>query len=334
MYPINLTNIYPLQNYKQSLNTCRTNVPNDKNSLRFKGHVGVEELKVLKDKQLLIQETKLFREYETLKKICSCLSDFPKHPRIVVGACSTGEEAFSLNMLTQNLNPEIIGFDIGKRAIQQAQTSTVILAKPKAAKDEHMVNLCRIKAYDDNFLGFDKKNLTKIEQEQKDLFNASFEEVELPKKTFREKLKDYLDKTLFSDYIVELDKKAFKIKEEKNNCLFFEGNILNTDKIISNNSVSCFTFRNALYHILTTNISGTHRYHLNEQKGEALMTRIAENVNKALCKNGIFVLGETEHKQGTNMDLVCNTLKKTGFIEHPDNTNKIYCNIWKKVEDV
>ena len=105
-----------------------------KANTNFKGHGGHEILEIGKDSLLLRHETAFFREYNTLNKGINYLRQhFPKekNPRIIVGACSTGEEALSIKMLMPDKKPKILGFDISPNSIAEAKTGIYTISQPK-----------------------------------------------------------------------------------------------------------------------------------------------------------------------------------------------------------
>ena len=103
---------------KQNMYTGTIPVQND--TVQFKGRVGHEIIKSGKKNLTLIQETAFFREPKTLDYAVEYaknkFADASKL-RIIVGACSSGEEALSFKMLMNGKKAEILGFDAGESAI-------------------------------------------------------------------------------------------------------------------------------------------------------------------------------------------------------------------------
>lgn len=161
----------------------------------FKGHLGSE--KILKNgvKLVLRHETALFRDMQTKNFVRDYIhKNFSDKSKIkmVVGACCSGEEAFTYSMLLDSLKPKltILGFDLSKKSIEQANTGKIIMQEAKGVP-EKLMDLYSSN-FKDSFLCFKpQKKLTSEQLEQKKLFDEFFEitpEVYKEKETLRYKI--------------------------------------------------------------------------------------------------------------------------------------------------
>lgn len=106
------------------------------------------------------------------------------------------------------------------------------------------------------------------------------------------------------------------------------------NKIVPEGKAHMITFSNALYHLVTEDAGfcGVRRQIPLKSMLE-IFEEIAKQTNKTLVKKGLFVLGEREDKQMTNIKLFCEILKENGFREATNPSNR-YCNIWQKYKDI
>lgn len=305
----------------------------------FKGHGGTELLELGKDALLLRHETSFFREYNTLNKSINYLRQhFPneRNPKIIVGACSTGEEALSIKMLMPDKKPQILGFDIGPNSIEEAKSGVYTISQPKDDTSKEYLAWRGFSAYKDEFLGFGNPK-TRNQKILKNLFNNTFTQISedsTPGKT--NPVKKFINKLrflFFKDINPEFNDKTFALKDPKNTgCKFIQGDIQHLDEIAPEGQAHAISFRNAIYHLLTTN-NQSERIPKPVEEAEPILKQVAKQINKALTKNGIFILGEREDKQLTDTKLLSKVFKENGFKEVAKTKNG-YCNIWAKIKDV
>lgn len=282
----------------------------------------------------LIQETSLFREPSTLEYVTNYIhNNFHDKPNknIVVGACATGEDLYSIKMLMDSVGEKanFIGFDLGKKAIQSAQSYKIVMGNPKD-KNFHKENHL-IQAYKDSFLAYDSnRHLNKVEKKYKKLFDENFKKTNQNDSSFKGTLFG-LKMAITGGEPKEINYKEFKLNPEKrDNCKFVQGNILELDKTVPENSADALFFRNALYHLLTTT-EDSKRTTLPCKKARKVMKKITEQVHKALKKDGLLVFGEREYAQKTNWYIVSDVLKKNGF-KPVFGVEKQVASVWKKVD--
>ena len=328
------------------MHTINNNTPiyyqtktNPAKTTNFKGHGGHEILEIGKDTLLLRHETAFFREYNTLNKGINYLRQhFPKEksPRIIVGACSTGEEVLSIKMLMPDKKPKILGFDISPNSIAEAKTGIYTISQPKDDVSRNFISWLGISAYKDEFLGFGKPKTHK-EKIMKNLFNNNFTQIaekSTPKQNPIKRFFNKLSFILLRDINPEFNDKIFALKDPKNTgCKFIQGDIQHLDKIVPKGKAHAISFRNAIYHLVTMENENDERIQIPLKIAEPTLNHVAKQINKALTKDGIFILGEREDKQLTDTKLLSKVLKKNGFKEVAKTKNG-YCNIWAKIKDV
>ena len=307
-------------------------------TIQFKGRVGHEVIKSGKRNLTLIQETAFFREPDTLNRAVQYIQNrfagIPKI-RIIVGACSSGEEALSFKMLMKTKKTEILGFDAGEDAIKKANKHIYQISIPKDKKNEEFANEIGLSAYKDGYLSFSKRPLTGMHRKHQKLFNKFFEEIETPehKTSFVTKFRNYLLEKMGRVPDIEIKSKTYKLKHpETLNCNFMVGNIEQMDKFIPKGKAHILSFRNAFYHIMNENTEYC-RTPLPQDELKPILTNIGKQANRVLKKDGLFILGEHEDLQGSNMELLSEVLKECGFTEAAKRKNK-YCNIWKKTQEL
>lgn len=310
-----------------------------KANTNFKGHGGHEILEIGKDSLLLRHETAFFREYNTLNKGINYLRQhFPKekNPRIIVGACSTGEEALSIKMLMPDKKPKILGFDISPNSIAEAKTGIYTISQPKDDISRKFISWLGISAYKDEFLGFGKPKTHK-EKILKNLFNKNFTQIAENSAPEKNPIKKFFNKLCFKflkNIDPEFNDKIFALNDPKNTgCEFIQGDIQHLDEIAPKGKAHAISFRNAMYHLITMNNENEERIQKPIEEVEPMLNHVAKQINKALTKDGIFMLGELEDKQLTDTKLLSRIFKENGFKEVAKTKNG-YCNIWAKVKDV
>ena len=306
-------------------------------TVSFKGHLGAETIVKNGSKLVLKHETALFRDLETKKfvkeYILKNLSDKP-NIKMVVGACSSGEEAFSYSMLLDSLKSKlsIIGFDLSEKSIAEAKSGKILMQATKGSPDEY-VSLYT--SFDkESFLCFDTKIPLNIEQiEQKRLFDEFFEttsKVCQEKVPLSYKIQRWIFAKFFNRRLPIFINREAKIKDGKfGNCSFKVGDILNLKDVTGGEKADVITFSNAMYH-LTTNDIANGMLRAPKENSEEIVRKIAINVKQNLNPNGIFVLGENEVSQMMDSTTVPKIFKELGF-EPLNRTEKHFENVWKLI---
>lgn len=296
--------------------------PYDKNFPQiqsFTGHTQAEGF-YQKGIRYLAHQTAFFREPVTLERvkryIIKNFSD-KKEINILVGACSTGEEAYTLSMLLNGLKSKvnIIGFDVSKNTVNQARKGKVLMQTSIVETEREMF-------LKDSYLVFSNKNdLTKQQNDYKQMFDENF--VPIKGKYFR--IYNNI-KRFFTDLNPNIGRRSryFQIKDGHiQNCRFVEGDIRELDKLDAPEKVDVLFFRNAFYHLLNTC--------RNEEQQEKVLTQIISGVRNKLGKNGIFVNGEDDGIQISNYTLIPRVMIKMGF-EPINLTIEGTASIWKKLD--
>lgn len=302
--------------------------------VNFKGHAGCENIITrLGMRESVTTETRFFRDYESIKFGIKYINEVFKNLKekyFIVGACSTGEDMHSLKMLMGNNPVKITGFDIGKETIEQAKSGIFNLYTPADIKTSKYTRIVDIHTYDDAFLAFDKPDLTPEQKELKKLFDNHFESIDTKDKMIY-KLKEKFRK-IFDITYAEFNKLKFRYKNPDNSLEFKIGDIRDFKDILPNKKGQLFTFKNSFYHIVTDNNYCT-RQELPEKQIKPMLDNIFKNINKSLDKNGLFIMGEKEDEQRTNIHVIAKSLLENGFlpIRMPDRP---YLNIWKKVKEI
>lgn len=282
------------------------------NNINFKGHCGSELIKYGKESFLLTTETAFGRGLDTLDFAVNNINKkFPnkKTKRFVVGACSTGEEVWTLKML-ENEPVEILGFDIAPRALKTAQKGIYTFLSPNS----RMVRLFKNDdGYKDLFLAYGKAQ-THNEEQIYNMFHKMFE-----------------NKKVSKFNIFKRNKKFYKLKEAQPECKFIKGDINNIPQIIQEQKCQIFSFRNAFYHLLTYN-NGIDREERDPRKIRQMLDNIFKTVNKLLDKKGLFLMGEEENTQCNNINFVFKALLDNGFI--PIRRNEKFYDAWEKAKEV
>ncbi len=305
----------------------------DCDSVHFTGHVQSE--KIFRDGyQFLIHQTAFDREPQTKEFVCNYIREnFGNKDKIkiVSGGCSTGEEPVSYSMRLYNIRDkvDILGIDLGKKAIKQAQSRKYIFEIP-SNKFDFPTELGVETPYTDLYLLSDSdKGLTAQQKMFKSLFKEFFKPSEKKvKKPFWEWLQDLTDKRNgFTP--LELTRKEFELKEGMaDNCKFVRGDVCDIEKILGNDKADVISFCNSLYHLTTAESYHGERFAIYDSEGiiEELMTKFKNCLNK----NGIIVFGENEAPQLVDKDgKVERVMKKLGFIPL-NKTENHEANVWKK----
>lgn len=325
--------------------TIRMTSAND--SVEFKGHFRTNKLPGI----LSIQETAFFREMPTLegmkKYIATAFKD-RHHIRIANFGCSSGEEAYTMAMLLDDLpqKVEIDGYDLDQKAVDSAKRGISPIGNLKCS------GIMPLNAFDDTYLAFNQDApLTPEKSKYKKLFGRFFEGVSVFKA--RPSLKE-----MVINLAVTKATKYFEVKPDiKNRCHFAQGDITKLDEFIKPGSVDVLSFRNALYHLTTVEPMPGLKLSKDEIEVRPVLEGLFDKIHTALSEDGIFVLGihSNDHELGPSdkdaNNLIYKILKEKGFepafcektdsaldqflkscgIEHSLREDKGRISIWKKV---
>lgn len=296
-------------------------------------------------REVLVQETSFFRDTKSLEYVMSYLEkNFKDKPNLKIynGACSTGEETYTLKMLSDKLNKnvEIIGFDLGKNAIDTAQNGVF----PITYDDSGFFRMINVSSYTDSYLAFDNvKGLDGKKLEYRNKFADSFVRSNKPdlekEKRNRQTVSIFetLSQIVFPNGIVKLNLPKLHTvlfepkKEVSKNVKFINANILNLDKFIEPGTADVLTFRNALYHLTTTEGKKSKKIPKKPEEVRHTLEYLFSRVSNALCQGGVFVLGNhpaDHHKNGLG-SVIYPILQKNGLVPifFEDNC----ATVWKKV---
>lgn len=286
-------------------------------TVSFKGHTGIEKTAVKGIKEL-VHETAFFRDMQTKEFVKDYIEkNFANKDKIkiLVGACSSGEEAITYSMLLDGLKNKvkILGFDLGEQAVEQAKGKKFIMQRrtDSAAQNPMLANL--FAAYKDDFIAFETKEaLTQEQKHHKQLFSEFFD---IPLETVQPEKNSVSLTTKINQWIVgkifktnfnppQIEQKIVKLKDNKAaNCEFVQGDIMKLGDITKGEKADVITFSNAMYHLISEDMAmGMRRP---KKNAEEITKKIAQNIKENLNPNGIFVLGENE---------VLQTMETTGIV--------------------
>ena len=290
--------------------------------LNFEGHIHMEKLKTESfGRKTLIQKTSFFRHTDTIKALRRYLEDNFQNCKsidIFDGACSSGEESWTIAMMLKNLPIKITGFDLGEKAIKSAQEGSYKIITPQKEihyndSKYHIEN----DAYQDSFLS--SQNLTDLDQdamEYRTLFNNFFN-------------KELSLKNLFLSIFSKNKIETYRIKPEKKDiCRFVSGDITKLKDIIKDNEADAILFRNALYHITTS--GNVHENLRDAGEIKNILNKIFKDIYDCLSEKGIFVLGthKKDHLESGQGKLIYKLLEDNGF--EPAYIEDNMVSIWKK----
>lgn len=324
-------NNYPNQHNhikNRTLNNCSTNY----NAPNFKGHLKTETI-YNKGFKFLIHQTMFNREPETKNFVCDYIkNNFSHKPniKIVSGGCSTGEEAITYSMLLYDMKNDvnILGIDLGKKAIQQANSRQYVFSvlDSKIDASEYFNDITQSEFSDNYLVNHNKKGLTPSEYRFKILFDEFFEPVP---KTKLQQLGKYLLKMIGDDNHNHLktENKVYRLKDGMaTNCTFIQGDISNIDEIINHEKVDVISFSNAMYHLTTKNLYWGEREPLENR--ESIIKNLISKFKNCLNTNGIIVFGEHEEEQMLDSTTLPKVMKDLGF-KALNKTEKHNANVWK-----
>lgn len=326
-YSINKNN--RTNNYKISSLPCDT--------VSFQGHAGIERY-AKNGIDYLKHETAFFREATTDNFVKNFIKDnFAEKNKIkiVIGGCSTGEEAVTYSMLLDDMKNkvDILGFDLSKTSIEQAKKRTYLFHKPNEKEKEELESM-GVAAYRDSYLVFDsKKQLTDDEKQNKVLFDKFFEksdEIVENKKPLIERFQDWLISKIYKEPPMAMQKKLYKLKDGKaDNCKFIQGDIEDIRGIVGEKKADVILFRNAMYHLTTKEI-GYEATRVPRKNSPIIVENICKKMKDSLSDNGLLVFGKNEHSQMVDENTLPNVMMKLGFKPLNKLDNK-QATVWQKV---
>lgn len=316
----------------------KTYTPQSPKQINFCGTAPVEKLG--KDiyvgaRKFLIQETAFFREPETLEFVKEYLTTALKHKpeiNIIDGACSKGYETYTLAMMLDNAGKKIniTGFDIGTNAIEEAKKGVFFIKQVTGNPEVCSMYKMGYSAFGDDYLAFaPQEALTEKQAEYQKMFNEFFTEI-----PYKEKfsLHDWLMGIMLKKWTPKIETKAFQIKSDKaDTCKFIQGDILRLDEIVPEHSADVLLFRNALYHLTTKEGPLNFKIPLDDEMIIPMVKNVVEQVDKAIQKDGLFVIGEhtNDHILTTGKTLY-NELENHNFSPVLKNSDGSMSYIWKK----
>lgn len=318
--------------------TSRAGIKVQSDTVSFKGHLGAEKL-AQGSIQWLRHETAFFRDIQTKEFVKEYIEkNFANKDKIkiVVGACSSGEEAITYSMLLDALKNKvkIIGFDLSQKSVEQAKSKKFLMQRIKETPDGvNQMYTGNYSAFDDVYLAFDsKKALTPEQMNYKKLFDEFFEianeAVPEEKLSLGTRFKHWYMKKLLKIYPPEFEGKIAQLKEGKAaNCKFSTGDIMNLGEVTKNEKADVITFSNAMYHLITDDIGNLGFRQLHENAKD-ITRNIARNVKENLNPKGIFVLGEEEVLQTMDNVIVPKIFKEFGF-KALNETDAHAANVWQ-----
>ena len=280
----------------------------------FKGHAQSEQL-FSKWFKILVQQTAFDREPKTKDFVCDYLRKTFNRIKIVSGGCSTGEEPLSYSMRFYDMKDcvNILGIDLGKKAIKQAKSGRFLFETPK---NSNLVldyfDSISTTPYTDSYLVSDTKGLSASQQRFKALFNKFFEPTgEKVKAPLYERLQNQALRRQGIEPL-EIERKIYKLKEGKgDNCTFVQGDINNIDTILNGEKVEAISFCNALYHLTTKDVAAEKR--VPKKNAENIVETLMQKFRNCLKDGGVVVFGENEGKQMNDFVTVPKVMKRLDF---------------------
>lgn len=244
----------------------------------------------------LVQESSFFRDLHILDFVNNYLKKLNKPIiNIISGACSQGFELLSAKMLAEDsgLKVRCLGFDIGEKAVKKANSFKYTILKPCDLITERTSSGCY-----DSFLGFTKFEEMKPEQKRlKQIFDKQFIiDQQSRKHSMLSQVSNSIEVELKENY--------------RNNILFVQGNMLEMNEFIPEQTADVFFFKNAMYHLT---------YDENDQPKtrselKKILEKAASQINRILVPQGLFVLGDLWRDHYAEIgDETYNALKNNGF---------------------
>lgn len=320
--------------------------PAIRENLQFTGHLGAEKVtkpfsqnSISNNIKFLIHETALFRDSATndfVKKYIEENFHSRDKIKIVVGACSSGEEAITQSMLLDKYKNkvDILGFDLSKQSIEEANSRKFLFQKTTENPPQKKYNINLYRAFNDVYLWNEcKEDLTAEQKHNKELFNDFFEPTNevapVLKKTLPLKIKEWYLRKVLHLYIPNFEGQYFKLKAGKaDNVKFVHGDIMNVNDILKGQKVDVFFFRNAMYHLITEETSGFRKLKTNTKD---IVTEIATQVKENLNPKGLFILGDEEWMQTMDSTIIPRALHDAGFSMLYIEPEYDYPTVWQSV---
>lgn len=303
-------------------------------NVHFKGHTQVEKY-AKKGIRKLIQQTAIGRGQRTNEQVKEYVrANFGEDDviNIVSAGCSTGEEAVTQSMMYYDMRDKvkILGIDLGKKAIKQAQSRKYIFEVPHKNYNfqDYFVSAEAVPFTDTYLVRGERKGLSAQQQYLLTMFNEFFEPTNRKIKTpFWERLHNQMERRMGIEPL-EIDRIEYRLKDGKaENCKFVCGDVTDINKITNGEKSNVIFFKNALYHMTTKDIAAFDRTLRGNAKEivKNLMSEFKDN----LKNKGLVVFGEKENYQMADYDIVPEVMTNLGF----KPLNKLetgYPNIWKK----
>lgn len=303
-------------------------------TVSFSGHTQVEKYSKI-GFNYLVHQTALGRELKTKLFVKDYIKDTFKNKKrikIVSGGCSTGEEPTTYSMLLSDMRDklDILGIDLGKSAIKQANSRKFVFEVPNnnISVCEHFKSI-ENSPYTDYYLFTNgNKGLTPEQQYFKTLFNNFFEPTDKKIRTpFLEWLQNCMVKRA-GGIPLELDRFEYKLKNGyAENCKYVCGDVRNIDKILGKENVEAISFNNTLYHLTTFIDKNEKRVKLSNC--EKIVTNLMTKFKNALNKDGLVIFGEDEGSQMPDYATVPKIMRELGF-KPMNKTESHEANVWRK----
>ncbi len=301
----------------------------------FSGYFGAEAVsKKVQNSKFLIHETAFFRDMKPLEFAKKYIkTNLPANSKlnIIDGACSNGEETYTLAMLFCEMKDKlhITGFDLSEKCLEKAKKGifSIFSSKDRALYDS--TDFSHFDCLKDEFLVSEKK-LSHNEMLYKDKFEKNFEKI--TKKDAKIPFSERLQMAFSAPMPLKTD--YYKVKPDlAKNCDFKTADINNLSDIAEDKSADIFLFRNAMYH-LTDNFSSfdDSRTLKPENELREVVGNILNSVKSKLKDGGLFIIGSKEAKEtGDKTGIIQKIIKENGF--EPVYSKDGFTTVWKKVSD-
>lgn len=248
--------------------------------------------------------TTFFRNYPTMAFIKSYLqNEYPQGAQIAEFGCSRGQKPYSLMVVLDDINKDkrykITGYDFAE-VIEQ--TKLPLYGLSSYVEEEQLL----FPEYNKSELFGSKKYVPTSEAERLrecffryfklytpkvfitgERYKALNEIVDNPKSSsVKKKIAEY--DLAYSDLIRKNTIVVEATKQAQNFVDFKSGDINKINYILPAKGTQVIIFQNALYHILQ---GGIHPIENEKKMNLRKVTSLFDKINKALSKNGLFVLG-------------------------------------------
>ncbi len=241
----------------------------------FKSYLGCEPIR--SGKNLVVNHfTYFFRECKSIEFLKEYMQNFlktsnKKNFNIVDSACSVGSETYTIGMILNEFakKMKIMGFDISKSAIETAKKGEYKIQKYQIEGDSFLTRGAAAKPDDVRYSS---------------LFRNYFEE--------------NLDNPHLSAEIYRLKPAAFAGFDIN----FRQGNLLNLNPVLADNTADAFFLRNTLYHFTHRTVSKDGNTELIKdpqgiKKAQEIIQKIISDVHRKLGKNGLFILAPLDYSR-------------------------------------